>query len=1179
MTSSDGKSVPAAPGPARELGLACTVCGTPTVPGARFCFNCGAPLVVVESAANDAGAERRVVTVLFGDLTDFTAWAEDLDPERVKVVTDRVLTGLAHAATSFGGYVDKLTGDGIMAVFGAPTAHEDDAERAVRAAVGMQRAVSRLVAEESGGGRQLGLRVGLNTGEVLAGVQAQLSYTVVGDTVNTAARLSDAAPAGGVLAGGDTATATMAVASWRVLEPLRLKGKREPVAAYELVELRPRAVARIGVGDEAPFIGREAELGLLVSRLHDISHRDRSATVVVTGEAGVGKTRLARELARVAGGIARARVLWGRCTPYGEDRGLAPVVDIVRAACGVTPDDDEDEVRRRVRRAAARADHPAAGAVIRTSLADALLALLGVGDDPVPSPREAATPGENVRGNLAVDAVARLLTGLAAEGPLLVVIDDLQWATAMQLDAIAAIADRARGAALIVGLGRSDLLADHRDWVEAMPDPEVLPVLPLEEPALLRLLRAYLGGADPEPRLRELMVDRAQGNPFFLGEMLHLLVDRGLLARQPDGGWQLAEVVPRDVLPAGVHAVLAARIDALPAPLKVLLRDAAVVGPRFWPAVLAHLAQLPRDTVDTRLRELVEREIALPGDGDSYAFGHTLTREVAYAGIPKADRARRHADVAVWAAAAMRAPAAEIDAFAAAHAERAVELAREMDLASDDPAWRARRVGVAALARLGDSSLARDDNAGAAAALDRAAALAADDASLVTDALRVSYAQSLAGVRRLTEAEAALEPALASGDVATRSRALVVLGDVRRKEGRDEDATNAFVRAMATASEAGLDQVAGEALRQVGLLDFFNGRLAAAEQRFTEALELAGRVGDARGAGWALQHLAWSATTRGDYDRADATLQRAADVFASFDDLGGIAWCKGTEAFVRLLEGRLGAARDLAHAVLAAGEAAGDEWGIGACLTIDAMAAAQLGDLTVALDESRQALSIFERLEDHWGRALALGAHAAAVRGTGDLGTAETLLRECVALAERARLPAVSLLGLSLLGWCQYDARELDATEATAQRALALVAALEVEAHAGVGAQVLLALVARARGDLGTALELLGGLAARPGRPTLLFPMRQALAHYAGTLLEAGRVDEAVSAAERALTVPAEDVRSQVVAWRALGNSLAAAGRIVEARDALDQALDVARATELRTEVAATSSALAALPA
>ncbi|MCW2547700.1 MAG: adenylate/guanylate cyclase, partial [Mycobacterium sp.] len=222
-------TLPPPPPTASTRPLRCPACSTPTVANARFCHVCGTPLITERV---DESAERRVVTVLFGDLSDFTAWAEDLDPERVGEVTDRVLAALARVVVEVGGHVDKLTGDGIMAVFGAPTAHEDDADRAVRAAVNMQHEVSRLIADELGGGRRLGLRVGLNTGEVLAGVQAALAYTVVGDTVNTASRLSDAASIGSIFAGRDTAVATMTLASWRALAPLRLKGKREPVAAY-----------------------------------------------------------------------------------------------------------------------------------------------------------------------------------------------------------------------------------------------------------------------------------------------------------------------------------------------------------------------------------------------------------------------------------------------------------------------------------------------------------------------------------------------------------------------------------------------------------------------------------------------------------------------------------------------------------------------------------------------------------------------------------------------------------------------------------------------------------------------------------------------------------------------------------------------------------------------------------
>ncbi|MBX6356060.1 MAG: adenylate/guanylate cyclase domain-containing protein, partial [Micromonosporaceae bacterium] len=351
--------------------MTCPVCGTVAVPGARFCHNCGAAL---PAAAGLPATERRVVTVLFGDLSDFTAWAEDLDPERVGAVTDRVLAALAGAVKTFGGHVDKLTGDGIMAVFGAPVAHEDDAERAVRAALSMQRAVRRVLDDERGGGAPLGLRVGLNTGEVVAGIQAAIEYTVIGDTVNTAARLADAAAIGAVYAGATTWAASRHVASWRQLRPLRLKGKREPVEAYELLGLHDAPGTRSGLGDEAPFVGREAELGRIAGRLAEVIDRGEPRVLVMTAEAGIGKSRFAAEVERLAAGYnvgpgryaARtgARVLSVHCAAFGERRRLAPLADLVRTAIGLPPDTASAATRQvveeRLRRLGQRRARPGA---------------------------------------------------------------------------------------------------------------------------------------------------------------------------------------------------------------------------------------------------------------------------------------------------------------------------------------------------------------------------------------------------------------------------------------------------------------------------------------------------------------------------------------------------------------------------------------------------------------------------------------------------------------------------------------------------------------------------------------------------------------------------------------------------------------------------------------------------
>ncbi|MBV9098800.1 MAG: tetratricopeptide repeat protein, partial [Frankiaceae bacterium] len=1105
------------------------------------------------------------------------------DPERVRVMTDRVLAALSKATVDMGGRVDKLTGDGIMAVFGAPTAHEDDAERAVRAAARMQRDVRRLMEDESGGGRRMGLRVGVNTGEVLAGVQANLTYTVVGDTVNTASRLSDAAGIGAVYAGQDTAFATMSIASWRALNPLRLKGKRDPVPAYELVGLRSPGAARVGLGDEAPFIGRDAEFGRLVGKLLDVVESGRPSSVVVTGEAGVGKTRLAVELDRFAAEMPAARVLWGRCPPYGEGRDLAPLAEWMRVAFGITEDDDLAAAEAKARRTLSRlavsgGELPVAGAT-----ADRLLALLGMVEWAPLGPRDNATPGqvEPASRDPFVDAVATVLRGFLVDGPVVLVVDDAQWATSDLLRALGRLTDGLDGPLLVVAVGRSDLLAQGQ-WAR-LPALEVLPVAPLDDLASERLLRAYLGGAELDPETRDAILTRAQGNPFFLAELLHLLVDRGVLARVGDA-WRLAGELPRELLPAGVQAVLAARIDGLAPMAKAVLRDASIAGGRFTVEMVHALEPAAAaSTVEAGLDELLDRGIVRPADaaaeaGRTYTFAHTLAQDVAYAGIPKAERARRHSHLARWAKESMRAPAGEVDVLVATQAEQACALATEMSLAPDDPAWQAREVGVAALVRLGQAALARDDNTRADAVFSRALSLAdgANDAAL-NEAALIGRAAARVALHRLDEAEADLAGPRHSTDLRRRAAALVVLGDLLRRRGDVRQAVQVLVSGLAAASEAGFDRVTGEALRQLGMVDYRSGRLTAAEERFREALALAERVGDRRGAGWALQHLAWSATTRGDYAEAERVLADAAEVFASVDDDGGLSWCAGTEAFVRLLQGRFREARGLARGLLPIGRARDDTWGTAACLTIDAFAAAELGRITGALEQSETALEMFRTLGDTWGQALAGVARAAALRGAGRPKDAVKAARAAVELSERAEQPVTAALALSVLGYCRLDLGDLSGAEEAAKRALQAAEPLDFKPAALVGPRVLLGQVYRRRGDLKQALPLLAEAEICKDESSLIFPRRQALAHLAGVRLETGDVAGAMSGIEDAFAVPAEDVRSRTVALRVLANVLTAAGDAPAARVAGRQAVALAGATEMRSELEATEKVIAAL--
>lgn len=1058
----------------------------------------------------------------------------------------------------------------------------------------MQQVVGRLVADESGGGRRLGLRVGLNTGEVLAGVQGHVSYTVVGDAVNTASRLSDAAGVGAVYAGRESAAASMQAASWRALPPLRLKGKREPVEAYELVGLRAGVPARVGIGDEAPTIGREAELGALVGRFLTVTDSGSPATVLLVGDAGIGKTLLAEECARFAGQVGGTRVLWGHCVPYGLSRDFAPLAEMVRTACGVPDDAPAGEVRERIGRAVARLGHPSrAGLLAPTAaeLSDQLCELLGLGSQPaeslhrivdVGSLHDGATPGRRLE-HRDLEGLLALFDAFAAEDPLVLVVDDLHYARESLRDALRTLATRLRGRVLLLGCGRPELFGPDRDgWWQDLPAVEVVPIGPLDDAAAERLLRAYLGGKEIDEATRRVLVDRAQGNPFFLAELLHLLVDQGALRPDgPGGGWRLTRELPAELLPAGVQAVLAARIDSLDPVARALLRDAAVIGTSFPAGALPALD--PRITTAQAARALVALVgrgiLTEAGDGRNgrYAFTHTLTRDVAYAGLPKVDRARRHAAAARWAVATMRAPAGEIDAVVAVQADRAVRLATEMALPPEDLAWSVAALGFAAAGRLGHESLGRDDHAGAAEHFTRALRLGnavhgEGPAAPALGSARVAFAEALAGQRRLAEAERQLTGPLA-GEPALRAPALVVLGDVRHKLGDDDAARAALVQAFALASDIGLDRVTGAALRQLGLLDYLGGRLRDAEGRFAQALELSRRVHDPRGAGWALQHLAWSATTRGDYALADRSLAEASEVFLSLHDSGGLAWCAGTEALVRLLQGRLAEARDLVAGLLPLADSLGAGWETAACLTIDAIAAAELGDLPTAERGPTAAAARFAELRDTWGLALTAIADGLTARGRGHTRDARQALRRAVATAAGGGHRALELLATVSLGLVHLDRGDVKAAASAADRAEILAEGMGLLDGAMVGLRVLRAEVLRSRGRIEAAAALLE-LAAATDAPSLLFPRRQALAHWAAVVLQNGDVPRARELIERALRVPAEDLRSRVVALRVLADVREADGDRPAAVTAARQALELAEAAASGGEVPASRKTL-----
>jgi class 3 adenylate cyclase/tetratricopeptide (TPR) repeat protein len=1176
------------------------------VPGARFCHNCGAAL---PAAASLPAAERRIVTVLFGDLSDFTSWSEDLDPERVGAVTDRVLASLAGAVKTFGGHVDKLTGDGIMAVFGAPVSHEDDAERAVRAALSMQRAVRRVLDDERGGGAPLGLRVGLNTGEVVAGIQAAIEYTVIGDTVNTAARLADAAAVGAVYAGTRTSAGTRHVASWRQLRPLRLKGKREPVPAFELLGLHDAPGTRSGLGDEAPFVGRETELGRVAGRLAEAIDSGTPRVMVITAEAGIGKTRFAAEVKRFAAGYdvgagrfaahTGARVLRARCRAFGERRRFAPLADIVRKSVGLPKDVvstiNRPVVEERLRKLVARLARDGAAAEIDM---DRLLGLLGYGEAPANPVGPAAVvewqPSTRSDAESIPVAVADLLNALAREAPLVVIVDDLHDATGETIDALGSTLSHLDGPVVVLLLGRPELVRTA-GALTRLADAEVHTLPPLRGADAARLLTSYLNGGKLPQADADRLLATAQGNPFYLAELVTLLMERGALTpavgAHAAGKWQLADgsLGASQLLSRDLAAVLAARIDALPAEPRSVLRDAAVVGDTVPTGVIESLRER-RAASDARpgavaaveleraVDELLQRRMLHRMRG-GFAFSTPLMREAAYSGIGKADLADRHAYLATWAApesidrlgydgaGRLSLTENERDAFVATHAECAVELADAVRLRPDASVRDVGPLGVAALGRLARRALANIEPAASIAYAERAAAIARDALPLSD---QLVHARALLRLGRADEALAYGEKIAESADdePVCRAEALLVSGRAHEAMGDTARAVAAWQEALEVATDAELAPERANAMRRLGMADFLSGRLSQASSRFSAAYQVTLAAGDRHGQAWALQNLAWVTTTRGDFAGTDAVLGRAARLFAELGDPVGRSWLRGTTAFARLLAGRLHESRRLARIFLPFGDRVGERWAVGTLRAVEAYAAAELGDLGEADREARRAYRDFAAVSDDWGRGLALVVRGAIARGLDEPEHAIDLLSGALEYADRTGHPLLLGMAGTLRGFVYLQLGDIAAAEADARRVMTAVEPHNPLAPAQVGPRVLLAEARLRVGDAATAVGLLAPIASDTSG-SLLFSRRHALASYASALLADGRVETALTWITRAQEIPAEDVRSGVVTAMVRARVLAMSDRCLEAGQSAEEAVLLAYSTEQASERAA----------
>ncbi len=626
--------------------IACQTCGREVADSFTFCPHCGSALL----NAVPEGEERKLVTVLFADVSGSTGLAETLDAEVVRELMGEFFALAREEIEALGGTVEKFIGDAVMAVFGVPVAHEDDPQRALRAALGIRRRLGELNERLRREGRpELEVRIGVNTGDVVATTTPRPGEGMVtGDAVNVASRLEQLATPGQIVVGQRT-VALSSTFEYRPLGSQNLRGKSAPVEVRELVGESANATDRGIPGLRAPLVGRDAEMDLLTSLYDRAATDERPHLVTLYGQPGVGKSRLCAEFLSVLSQRTPApKVVRGRCLSYGSGVTFWPLAEILKGEAHILDSDPPvdavsklQDLGQRLLRVELAADP------VRTT------ALLGytVGIS-MPGFEFGRLEPEQLRSEIHA-AWRSFFSALASAGPLVVVVEDIHWADGALLDLLDELAERVAGGALFLCPARPDLTDRRPGWGGGRRSFSSVILDPLTRDDTSRLLDLLLSIADLPPKLHEQIVERADGNPFFVEEIIRHLIDQGRIVRSEDG-WRAEGSLTEVAIPDTIQAVLAARIDLLGTDEKRTLQAAAVVGRVFWPAPVGRFLNGAGIRVDELLRGLEVRDLVLLRLGSTmagqpeYIFKHALVRDVAYESIPRRDRAAAHLQVAAW---------------------------------------------------------------------------------------------------------------------------------------------------------------------------------------------------------------------------------------------------------------------------------------------------------------------------------------------------------------------------------------------------------------------------------------------------------------------------------------------------------------------------------------------------